>query len=360
MKNNNGFSYKNPKEGKGVKVSIVGVTGYSGLELIRYLQRHPQIEIVSIHSQSVHKKSISENNLYLKNILSLPLEEFNATKIMKYSDLVFFATPSGISKEKMEPFIFANFPVIDLSGDFRLKSEGLYEKWYGQKGASIDLVKKFDYGLAEFRKKPKAIWIANPGCYATATELTLAPLLENDQIQLDTVIVDGKSGLSGAGKGLSQGTHFTEANENMSVYKVNQHQHIPEIMQQLKQWQPQMPEIQFSTSLIPVTRGIFLTTYAKAKKTATTKELVELYKKYYKNKKFIRIQEENQYPNLKQVVGSNYCDIGVTYNERTNTISVITVIDNLGKGAAGQAIQNLNIMAGFPEEMGLAVVPVYP
>ncbi|MBP2099011.1 N-acetyl-gamma-glutamyl-phosphate reductase [Enterococcus rivorum] len=343
-----------------MKVSIVGVTGYSGLELIRYLRQHPKVEIVSIHSHSMHKKSISDINPHLKNIISLPLEEFNAEKIMEGSDLVFFATPSGISKELVQPFVTAEFPIIDLSGDFRLTSGGTYERWYGKTSAPLDLVKKFEYGLAECRKNPKAIWIANPGCYATATELTFAPLLENKLIQLDSMIIDGKSGLSGAGKGLSQTTHFTETNENMSVYKLNQHQHIPEIIQQFKVWAPEIEAIQFSTSLIPVTRGIFLTSYVKASQSISTEQLIDVFKKYYQGKKFIRIQPENQFPELKQVVGSNYCDIGVTYNQTTNIISLVTVIDNLGKGAAGQAVQNLNIMAGFPEELGLNAVPLYP
>lgn len=343
-----------------MNVSIVGVTGYSGLELIRYLRQHPQVEIMSIHSHTMHKKSISDVNPHLKNIISLPLEEFNANKIMEQSELVFFATPSGISKDLMAPFIQAKFPVIDLSGDFRLTTAGTYERWYGQAGAPLEMVNQFEYGLAECRKNPQAIWITNPGCYATATELTLAPLLEQDLIQLDSIIVDGKSGLSGAGKGLAQNTHFAEANENMSVYKMNQHQHIPEIVQQLKIWAPTIEAIQFSTSLIPVTRGILLTTFAKANQTMTTTRLVASFKNYYQGKKFIRIQEENQFPALKQVVGSNYCDIGVTYNDRTNIISAVTVIDNLGKGAAGQAVQNLNIMAGFPEELGLDAVPIYP
>lgn len=343
-----------------MKVSIVGVTGYSGLELIRYLRQHPQVELVSIHSHSVHKKSISEINPHLKNILSLSLEAFNADEIMAQSDLVFFATPSGISKDLVAPFVEAGFPVIDLSGDFRLTSIGTYERWYGTASAPLDLIDKFDYGLAESRNKPQAIWIANPGCYATAAELTLAPLLEKNLIQLDSIIIDGKSGFSGAGKGLSQKTHFTEANENMSVYKVNQHQHIPEIVQQLKVWSPAVEAIQFSTSLIPVTRGIFLTTFAKANQKLNNHELVEVYQNYYQDKKFIRIQTANQFPELKQVIGSNYCDIGVTYNQRTNIISAVTVIDNLGKGAAGQAVQNLNIMAGFPEELGLDTVPIYP
>ncbi|MHC5227671.1 N-acetyl-gamma-glutamyl-phosphate reductase [Enterococcus sp. LJL99] len=343
-----------------MKVSIIGVTGYSGLELLRYLRTHPLVEIVSIHSHSMNKKSIDQVEPHLKQLINLPLEEINAEKIMTKSDLVFFATPSGISKELALPFVEADFPVIDLSGDFRLKEDGAYEKWYGKTAPPKEIVAAFDYGLSEFRAEPTARFIANPGCYATATELSLAPLLSKQKIALDSIIVDAKSGLSGAGKGLSESTHFTNAHDNMSLYKMNSHQHIPEIVQQLKKWQSDLEAIQFSTSLIPVTRGIFVTTYAKLKQSQSDEELVALYKNFYEGKPFIRIQEVNQFPSIKQVFGSNNCDIGLAYNEKTNIVTVVTVIDNLGKGAAGQAVQNLNILAGYPETAGLDLLPMYP
>lgn len=344
-----------------MKVSIIGVTGYSGLELLRYLRTHPLVEIVSIHSHSMNKKTIDQVEPHLKHLINLPLEEIDPEKIMVKSELVFFATPSGISKELAIPFVKANFPVIDLSGDFRLKEDGAYEKWYGKTPAPQEIVATFDYGLSEFRTNPTTRFIANPGCYATATELSLAPLLNKEtKIELDSIIVDAKSGFSGAGKGLSESTHFTSNHDNMSLYKMNSHQHIPEIVQQLKKWQPTLEAIQFSTSLIPVTRGIFVTTYAKLSQPQTTEELVALYKHFYEGKPFIRIQEVNQYPSIKQVVGSNNCDIGLAYNEKTNIVTVVTVIDNLGKGAAGQAVQNLNILAGYPETAGLDLLPMYP
>lgn len=343
-----------------MKVSIVGVTGYSGLELLRCLRQHPFVEVVSIHSHSMNKKSLDTVNPHLQQIISLPLEEINPEKIMKQSELVLLATPSGISKELAIPFIEADFPVIDLSGDFRLKEQGAYETWYGLSGAPNRLIQKFDYGLAEYRKNPDSKWIANPGCYATAAQLSLAPLLQESKIQLDTIVIDAKSGVSGAGKGVSQSTHFSEAHENMTVYKMNTHQHIPEIIQQLKIWAPKLKAIQFSTSLIPVTRGIFLTAYAKLKRPSSDEKLVQLYQVHFKKNPFIRIQKVGHYPALKQVIGSNYCDIGLAYNPETNMITIVTVIDNLGKGAAGQAIQNLNIFAGFDERCGLDSLPIYP
>ncbi|MBO0440087.1 N-acetyl-gamma-glutamyl-phosphate reductase [Candidatus Enterococcus ikei] len=343
-----------------MKVSIIGVTGYSGLELLRYLKQHPFVEVVSIHSHSMNKKSLDTVNPHLQHLISLPLEEINPKKIMEQSELVFFATPSGVSKELAAPFVEAGFPVIDLSGDFRLKEHGAYEEWYGLSAAPNHLIEKFDYGLAEYRQNPRSKWIANPGCYATAAELSLAPLLRENKILLDSIVIDAKSGVSGAGKGLSQSTHFSETHDNVTLYKMNTHQHIPEIIQQLKEWAPKLNAIQFSTSLIPVTRGIFLTAYAKLKEPISDEKLVQLYQTQFKNDPFIRIQKVGQYPVLKQVIGSNYCDIGLAHNPETTMVTVVTVIDNLGKGAAGQAIQNLNIFAGFDERCGLDNLPIYP
>ncbi|ALS03252.1 N-acetyl-gamma-glutamyl-phosphate reductase [Enterococcus silesiacus] len=343
-----------------MKVSIVGVTGYSGLELLRYLRQHPFVEVVSIHSSSMNKKSLETINPHLRQLISLPLEQIDPKSIMKKSDLVFLATPSGISKELALPFVEADFPVIDLSGDFRLKEIGEYETWYGQSAAPMNIIQKFDYGLAEYREKPRSKWIANPGCYASAAELSLAPLLKEDKLVLDSIIIDAKSGVSGAGKGLSHSTHFSETHDNMTLYKMNSHQHIPEIVQQLKKWTPALKAIQFSTSLIPVTRGIFLTAYAKLKQPISDEKLVQLYRAHFENSPFVRIQEVGCYPVLKQVIGSNYCDIGLAYNTQTNIVTVVTVIDNLGKGAAGQAVQNLNIFAGFDERSGLDYLPIYP
>lgn len=348
------------KEVKWMKVSIIGVTGYSGLELIRYLQQHPFVEIVSVHSQKMNKKSISTVFPHLANQLNLPLEAVDAQKIMAISDLVFLATPSGSSKELALPFLKAGFPVIDLSGDFRLKKAGTYEKWYGGIAPSDDYLQQFEYGLAEARKNPSAKWIANPGCYATVAELAFLPLLHHQLIQLDSVIIDAKSGLSGAGKKLTENSHFVEAHDNMSLYKMNSHQHIPEIVQLFQTIEPQLKTIQFSTSLIPVTRGIFLTGYAKLTQELTAIDLWELYQDFYQKNYFVRIQDQETYPNLKQVIGTNFCDIGLALNETTQLITLVATIDNLGKGAAGQAIQNLNLLAGYEETAGLTSCPIYP
>lgn len=343
-----------------MKVSIIGVTGYSGIELVRLLLQHPKVEIVSIHSHSQNGKEIAEYLPHLKQLLDLPLEPINSAEIMAKAELVFFATPSGISKEIATAFVEADFPIIDLSGDFRLKTDGQYEKWYKNSSAPFDFLQNAHYGLADFYSKPTSKLIANPGCYATGTLLSLAPLVEQELIETDSIIVDAKSGLSGAGKNLSEASHFVNCNENMTLYKMNSHQHIPEIMQQLQKWDQSIPAIQFSTSLIPVTRGIFITTYARSKEKLTQEQLSQVYRSFYQAKPFIRVQEQNVYPNLRQIIGSNFCDIGVAYNEVTNIITVVTVLDNLVKGAAGQAVHNLNHLAGWPETTGLSLVPIYP
>lgn len=342
-----------------MKVSIIGATGYSGLELIRYLHSHSAVEIVSIHSQT-ETQTMGTVYPYLKGLLSLSLEPIDTEKIMAQSELVFLALPSGVSKEVALPFVKNGFPVIDLSGDFRLKEKGMYEKWYKKEAVHYPFVQSFDYGLAEYREDRARPYIANPGCYATAAELSFAPLLQKQLVDLDSLIIDGKSGLSGAGKALSQGSHFTEANENMSVYKMNEHQHIPEIHQQFQRWAPDLTAFQFTTALIPVTRGIFMTGYAKLKEKTALSDLLHLYQESYKEKKFVRIQNKDSYPVLKQVIGTNFCDIGLSVNEHTGMVTLVTVIDNLGKGAAGQAVQNLNILKGYAETEGLLQVPIYP
>ncbi|HBM3438393.1 TPA: N-acetyl-gamma-glutamyl-phosphate reductase [Listeria innocua] len=343
-----------------MKVSIIGATGYGGLELIRLLHQHSSVDIATLHSFSTQSETLANFYPHLKGLESSPLEKINPAEIIEKSETVFIATPSGIAKDVALPYIDAGLNVIDLSGDFRLKDNQLYEKWYGKKAAPEDYLAKAEYGLAEFRDNKLATFIANPGCYATATLLGLAPLVKKQLIDPTSIIVDAKSGISGAGKVPSKSTHFTETNENMTLYKMNSHQHIPEIMQQLTKWDASIPAIQFSTSLIPITRGIFTTIYIKPKNPISQQELHLLYESTYEHASFVRIQAENTYPTVKQVTASNYCDIGLAYNEKTNVITIVSVIDNLVKGAAGQAIQNLNIMANFAESDGLGFIPVYP
>lgn len=337
-----------------MKVSIVGITGYSGLELLRILYHHPKVNLISIHATKNVGKKLSDFYPSLLGICDLVIEPFEASAIMQKADLVFFATPSGVAKELTRDFVEVGFPVIDLSGDHRLPLE-VYEKWYGKSAASQAILDQFVYGLAEFTKVKGKKFIANPGCYATATSLALAPLLQADLIDLHSIIVDAKSGLTGAGKVLSESSHFVNVHDNYVTYKLNRHQHIPEILQQLKQFQPHLPYIQFSTSLLPLNRGIVATCYAKLKEGIHPDEIKIAFHNSYDHKPFVRIQE--QLPELHNVIGSNFTDIGFAYNPITQIVTIIAVIDNLIKGAAGQAVQNLNLMMGWAETDGLMMVP---
>lgn len=339
-----------------MQVSIVGITGYSGLELLRLIHQHPQLELASVYANKEAGQSLASIYPHLKGIYDLEVEVFDSQKIMKEADLVFFATPSGIAKDLVWDFVKADFPVIDLSGDHRLVGFQ-YEKWYHKPAAHPSIQKEFIYALSEFVDVRGSKFISNPGCYATATELSLIPLIREDIVDLDKIIVDAKSGLTGAGKTLTESSHFVNVYENYATYKLNEHQHIPEIVQMLRQFQPNLEQIQFSTSLLPVRRGIVVTAYLQVKGEMDQKRIAKLYHAAYEDKPFVRIQEG--LPDLHQVLYSNYTDIGFTYNPTTKTVTVMAVLDNLMKGAAGQAIQNLNLMYGFKETTGLSMVPAY-
>lgn len=339
-----------------MKVSIVGITGYSGLELVRILHQHPRVELVSIHASKNLGQKLSDIYPYLSGICDLMIQAFDAEIIMKKADLVFFATPSGVAKDLAMKFVGADFPIIDLSGDHRLPARS-YEKWYGKVPTSQEILDKFVYGLAEFADVKEKFFIANPGCYATATSLALAPLLLEKLIEPNSIIIDAKSGLTGAGKALSESSHFVNVHDNYVTYKLNHHQHIPEIVQQLKTFEQSLDYIQFSTSLLPVNRGIMATCYARIKDDITELEIESAFTKIYADKPFVRIQKE--LPELHNVLGSNFTDIGFAYNPVSKIVTVIAVIDNLLKGAAGQAVQNLNIMLGWDETSGFTMAPSY-
>ncbi|MDQ0217547.1 N-acetyl-gamma-glutamyl-phosphate reductase [Peribacillus cavernae] len=344
-----------------MKVSIVGATGYGGLELIRLLKNHPHFEIASLHTSSKFGRQIHEDNPHLRH-LEYALEEIDPEKISKKSEIVFLATPSGVSAKLARAFYQLGVKIIDLSGDLRLKNPEEYEEWYKHSAAPVEVLDEAVYGLSEWNAKhiKQAKIVANPGCYPTATLLGLAPLYTEQWAEGKDVIVDAKSGVSGAGKSPSAGTHYSEINENLKIYKVHQHQHIPEIEQQLANWLQDSGPISFSTHLVPMTRGIMSTMYVKLRKRTTTKELLDLYKTVYEGHPFVRIQPQDAFPCTKQVYGSNFCDIGVAFDERTNKATIVSVIDNLMKGAAGQAVQNANILLGAEETAGLLNIPLYP
>lgn len=339
----------------GMDVAILGVSGYSGSVLYKLLQEHPKVNKVNLYSRHPNRYLHTTISAF-KNQPDL-LKPYDPQEIMATNDLLFLATPAGVSSQLALDFLAANFPVIDLSGDMRLKDPLSYEKWYQKKAAPKEALAQVTYGLAEFEKVGK--YIANPGCYATATLLALAPLVKEDIIKPNSIIVDAKSGLSGAGKKLSTNSHYAYINENAVTYKVNKHQHIPEIMQELTKWNPSIGPIQFTTTLIPITRGIMVSAYVELKEALTQVKLEAIFKNCYQDCPWVRFSGK-ELPMIKDVSHSNYCDIGLVYNSLTNKVLVVSVIDNLLKGASGQAIQNFNKLYGFDEMLGLPALPAWP
>jgi len=344
------------------RAAIVGATGYGGVELVRLLLRHPMVEIASIYSSSNAGSPFADSYPHLNTIVTDRLEAIDVGSMKEKADVVFLATPHGVSAELTPKLLDAGLKVIDISGDFRLKRGEVYEQWYKRPPAQAAYLERAVYGLCEvFGEEARgADLIANPGCFPTATSLGLAPLLANRWIDPATIITDAKTGVSGAGRGLGLMYHYSEINENTLAYKVNRHQHTPEIEQTLSRVAGQDVTITFTTHLLPMTRGILATSYAALAQPRTDEEAVDLFRRYYEGRPFVRIRPAGQYPATKEVYGSNYCDIGVSVDKRTNRITVISVIDNLVKGAAGQAVQNLNLMMGLDESTGLAFTPVYP
>lgn len=277
-------------------------------------------------------------------------------------DIMFLAAPPGVSSELTPQLADAGIPVIDLSGDLRIQEPAEYEKWYKRTAAPKEVIHEAVYGLAELNQKQiqQAKLIANPGCFPTAVLLGLAPLAQKKLLNESFVIVDAKTGVSGAGRKASMGTHFSELNDNFKIYKVNEHQHTPEIEQALQEWQPGLGPISFSAHLVPMTRGIMATMYTQLTSDLSADDLHDLYSEFYQNSYFLRVRPKGQYPQTKEVYGSNFCDIAVTLDERTNRVTIVSVIDNLMKGAAGQAVQNFNLMNGWNEETGLTMTPIYP
>lgn len=344
-----------------MNVAIIGATGYSGAELFRLLHGHPHVSRCDVFSSSQDGVHVSESFPHVGAVDGAVLHKLEIEALAKY-DAVFFATPPGVSGEWAPALVDRGVKVIDLSGDFRLKDGAVYEQWYGREAAPSAYLERAVYGLTEWNREAVrgAVLLSNPGCYPTATLLGLAPLVKEGLIKEDSIIVDAKSGVSGAGRKAGLGTHFSEVNENVKIYKVNAHQHIPEIEQALQTWNEAVAPITFSTHLIPMTRGIMATIYAKAKQSISPNDLVDLYKTSYEGSPFVRIRQLGQFPATKDVYGSNYCDIGLAYDERTERVTVVSVIDNLMKGAAGQAVQNFNLMMGWDEAEGLRSLPIYP
>jgi len=345
-----------------MRAAIIGGTGYGAIELIRLINKHPYLEVGSVVSNSQAGSNFSESYPHLTEIINQPLVSFDVERLVKENDIVFLATPSGVSSKMAPELVDKGIKVIDLSGDFRLRSQNEYETWYKHSAPEEEYLSKAVYGLSEIYEKEikSAAFIANPGCYPTAASLGLLPIIKANLADSKTIIIDAKSGVSGAGRGLSLTSHYAEINENLKAYKLGAHQHIPEIEQVLSDESGNSVTITFTTHLVPMTRGIMITAYVNLTEKLSTNTVHELYNKFYENHPFVRVRPAGAYPSTKEVSGSNYCDIGLHVDPRTNRLTIISVIDNLVKGAAGQAIQNANIMNDWDVKTGLESIPMYP
>jgi len=335
-----------------LKVGIIGVTGYAGEALIGILLKHPEVRIVSLSAKIEEPQLIEEIFPKFKNRISLICAEPNIKEINAKCDLLFLALPHTVSMQIVPKLLSGKKKVIDLSADYRLKDARIYEKFYGMKHKDKIHLKQAIYGLPElYRNKIKtANFVANPGCYPTCAILALAPLVALNLVDLDSIIIDAKSGVTGAGRKIAEGFLFSEINDDFKAYKINTHQHMPEINQVLSKFAGKKIDVTFVPHLLPLNRGIFETIYVKKSK-GKSQNLTHLYKKFYNKEPFVRIKEEGVYPGLKDVVGTNFCDIGI--KDCGEKIIIVVTIDNLLKGASGQAAQNMNIMYKFPEMMGL-------
>lgn len=345
-----------------VKVSIIGATGYTGSELVRILHQHPEVELVALTTRSYAGMPLHKVYPHLYKYNQLTCEEANLAKIFDISDVVFVALPHGHAMPVALEAARRGKKMIDLGADFRFADYRVYEKWYKVDHGAKKLLAEAVYGLPELnREKIKgSTLVANPGCYPTSAVLALAPLLRNKLIDTGSIVIDSKSGVSGAGRGLSLGTHFCEVNENFKAYNVAVHRHTPEIEQELGRIAGEEITVTFTPHLLPVTRGILSTAYAKPLSPLGKSELHELYLDFYQDEFFVRVLPEGVYPQTKWVSGTNHCDLGVTVDSRTGRVIIISAIDNLVKGASGQAVQNMNIICGLPEDTALAGPGLYP
>ncbi|GBD38370.1 N-acetyl-gamma-glutamyl-phosphate reductase [bacterium HR37] len=342
------------------KAAILGASGYTGSDLIRLLLIHPEVEVIHATAEKHVGKSISDVLPYLRGFLDLELKPLDVELIPDEVDIVFTALPHGKSAGVVKELVGKGKRVIDLGADFRL-SHQTYREWYGDHPCP-ELISRAVYGITElFRTEiSEAQLVANPGCYPTSAILGLAPLLKYGFIEERQIIVDSKSGVSGAGRSLELAYHFCEVNEGVRAYKVGEHRHTPEIEEVLSRYCGLSVRVSFTPHLIPMDRGILSTIYVKLKEVVSSAELIALYREFYADSFFIRIVPESVYPSTADVRGSNFCDIGVKVNKRDGTAVIISVIDNLVKGASGQAIQNMNLMLGFDESLGLTMPPVFP
>lgn len=345
-----------------LRVAICGGSGYTGGELLRLLLNHPYVKITAVTSEKSAGKTVAELFPHLTNSSNLKYEPLNKERLLAKADLFFMALPHSKSQEIVDFFVNNKKKVIDLSADYRLKSPEIYEKWYSTPHRFHTTLKKAVYGLPElYREKiSKASVIANPGCYPTGAILGLYPASKARLIDNNSIIIDSTSGSTGAGRKTDIAFSFCEVNEGLKAYAVATHRHTPEIEQEISYIIKNTIKVDFTPHLGSYDRGILSTIYAKLKKDSDTQKVLEIYNKAYAEEPFVRVLPEGKFPNIKNVRGTNLCDIGLAVNKRTGTLIIVTAIDNLMKGASGQAVHNMNIMMGFPEKTGLEQIALFP
>lgn len=351
-----------------IKVGIIGATGYAGGELVRILSNHKEVKIVWYGSRSYIDKKYYEVYRNMFEIVEDICKDDNLNELASQVDVIFTATPQGFLAGLLTEEILSQVKIVDLSADYRIKDVNIYEKWYGIEHKSPQFIQEAVYGLCEINRRKitkDTRLVANPGCYTTCSILTAYPMVKEGLIDPNTLIVDAKSGTSGAGRGAKVPNLYCEVNENIKAYGVASHRHTPEIEEQLGYAGNCEVTINFTPHLVPMNRGILVTEYATLKKKEdgtlpTYEEILAVYQQYYGKEKFVRVLEKGMCPETKWVEGSNYVDVNFVIDERTGRLIMMGALDNLVKGAAGQAVQNMNLLFGFRESEGLELVPCFP
>ena len=344
-----------------VKVGVLGATGYAGIETVRLLTKHPEVEITRLVSHSFEGQKISDIYPNLKGVLDIECTGLDTTDIAQNCDLVFTALPHGVSKDIIPELYEKGLKIIDLSGDFRYNDVVVYEKWYGEKHPAPNLLDVSVYGLCEIHRDEikKSTLVANPGCYTTTSILALYPLLKSGIISTDNIIIDAKSGVTGAGRTTKLDYSFCECTENILAYKIATHRHTSEIEQELSIAAGKEVMVSFTPHLVPMKRGIYATCYANLNKDISAEEVEKIYADFYEDEYFVRLVPHGKIPESNWTAGSNFINIGFEIDKRLSRIVVCSTLDNLIKGAAGQAVQNMNIVMGYDEKTGLDMPGIY-
>ena len=346
-----------------LKIGIIGASGYTSSELMRLLVKHPEnIKLELATSETYTGQAVTDVLPNLRGLIELEFSKLQIDQLKDRVDIVFLAVPHKVAMSFTPGILEQGIRVIDFSADYRLKDAKVYEAWYHVEHTSSDLLPEAVYGLPELHREEirKARLIANPGCYPTGAILASLPLLSENLVHLDGIIIDAKSGISGAGSKPSDTTHLPNREGNIKAYNIGIHRHTPEIEQELSQFAGREITVNFTPHLMPMSRGILSTLYFTLKKDISTDGLLEVYNKFYENESFVRVLKKGEYPQTKAIYGSNYCDVGLEVDARTKRVIAMSALDNLVKGASGAALQNMNLIAGFEETAGLDFPPLMP